>query len=164
MMAPMHGIPRTVLIPLLACLSVLGACKRSSEKTGDQSGEQVQVTGDQVSIRTEGGSIAVGGNATIPSDFPKVVPIYPGAKVDLAVKSPGASTKGAWALTLETPDDRNKVFTYYKANLSAFRQESDTSAGDTHMGTWQNPQYDVSITIAEAPSKATSITMGVNAK
>lgn len=68
-----------------------------------------------VNVRSEDGSASIGGEAKIPSDFPKDVPVYPGSKVTFAVKTEGKN----FSVAVLTKDDVAKVMDYYKRELAA---------------------------------------------
>ncbi len=147
-------------------LALLAGCKGSSSKGGDNAGATPsaaapETPGAPVPITPPPGATV---SATIPDDFPKIVPIYPGAKVLTASKSAGPAGKGVWTLALDTPDEKNHVYTFFRANLSSFKQATDNIVGTTHTGTWENRQYDLTVTVGDAPDKSTSITMAVSGK
>ncbi|HTQ48972.1 MAG TPA: hypothetical protein VMI75_39710 [Polyangiaceae bacterium] len=144
---------------LLVALVAAAGCK-SSNKAGEDGGQTTATEpgqpGAPMPTPTPG--------AAVPADFPKVVPIYPGATVIAATKVPGPTGKGAWTVGLVSKDDKNIVYTYFRANMSAFKQATDNTVGPARTGTWQNPQYDVTVTVGDSPDKHTSVAMTVNAK
>jgi hypothetical protein len=146
----------------VAATSGCSGCKSSSTKAGDDAGQAAAPGQPGVPSPIAMPSAAPG--ATVPEDFPKVVPIYPGARVVAATKGTGPAGKSAWTVGLVANDEKNVVFTFFRANLSAFKQMSDSVVGPARTGTWQNPQYDVTVTVGDSPDKHTSIAMAVNAK
>ncbi len=68
-----------------------------------------------LNLNQNGNSISVGGNVTLPANFPSDVPIYPGSKIKLATKS----EKGEFTVTLTTPDSQEKVSSYYKEQMAS---------------------------------------------
>jgi hypothetical protein len=149
---------------LVALVAAASGCKSSSTKAGDDAGQTTATAPGQPGVPAPVVMPSRTPGATLPEDFPKVVPIYPGARVVAAPKATGPAGKNAWAVGLVSNDDKNIVFTFFRANLSAFKQTTDSTVGPARTGTWQNPQYDVNITVGESQDKHTSIAMTVNAK
>jgi hypothetical protein len=150
---------------LVALALAASGCKGSSTKS-DNSDQPTATATVQPGVPAP---VAIptstpGATATVPADFPKTVPIYPGAKVVAATKTTGPTGKGAWTVGLVSNDDKNIVFTFFRANLSSFKQTTDSTVGPARTGTWQNPQYDVTVTVGDSPDKHASIAMSVNAK
>jgi hypothetical protein len=150
------------LVASVAATSGCSGCKSSSTKAGDDAGQATVPAQPGVPTPLTMPSAAPG--ATVPEDFPKVVPIYPGARIVTAAKATGPTGKGVWTVGLVANDEKNVVFTFFRANLSSFKQMSDSTIGPARTGTWQNPQYDVTVTVGDSPDKHTSIVMAVNAK
>ena len=156
---------------LLVALLAASGCKGSSTKAGDAG----QPTATATATATASATVqpeapapvampSAAPGATVPADFPKIVPIYPGGRVVAATKATGPTGKDAWTVGLVSNDDKNIVFTFFRANLSAFKQKSDSTVGPARTGLWQNPKYDVTVTVGDSPDKHTSIAMSVNAK
>lgn len=119
---------RLALLSLAVLLLSTGAgCRKLTQRFTEKAiekatGGAVEVKDDGVSIQATGqdGEPAVfsaGRGAKLPEDFPKEVPLYPGAKIT-AVMSMGAGH----TVTLTTSDDRDAVIGYYKKQLSGFKQ------------------------------------------
>jgi len=141
-------------------------CKGSSTKAGDDKDQPTATAPSQPGVPSP---VAIptstpGATATVPADFPKIVPIYPGATVVAATKAAGPSGKDTWTVGLVSNDDKNIVFTFFRANMSSFKQATDSTVGPARTGTWQNPKYDATITVGDSPDKHTSIAMSVTAK
>jgi hypothetical protein len=113
---------------LLGALVAVG-CGRSKTYSGPN--------GEKVTVSKDGGSVEV--NATgedgskiqfsssekgvaLPGDFPKDVPVYPGATVMSSVNS-----KDGVMLTLQTTDAAEKVDAFYVKNLKDQGWNSETS-------------------------------------
>lgn len=155
----MPAMRTVVLLSAVAVLSVVGCRKEKVEETSIQSqtGGQVQIDGGDISLSNGTGTVGLGGK--VPEDFPKEVPLYPGAKVNLATRS--AKGKPAWSLALVTGDDTEHVMTFYRSHLAGFQSTSDRTLGETSMSVWQSAQLDVTLVVAQAPSQETSISMTV---
>jgi len=139
------------------------AIEKSLEKQG---GGQVSINGEKgsLTIVTDAGSFEMGAGAKIPDDFPKTVPVYPGAKTDFAAKSSDPKGKAAWSLQLETTDSKDQVVAYYKAHMSGFTQSTTADMGKSAMDVWQSPQYDVTLIVGGENAKSTSISLNAASK
>lgn len=160
------------LLPIVASLALeTTACKRAAERMKEKAIERQ--TGGQVNIDSKGGTTIitsdagtfVAGNGTkVPDDFPKTIPVYPGAKVDLAAKANNPNGKPAWTLTLETGDSKDQVVAFYEAKMTGFKNASDMSLGDTDMSVWQSAGYDVTLMVNAAGNRKTAITISAAGK
>lgn len=111
----------------------------------------VDIDGGRFSVETEDGSyvadgesvemtakdgqfkMALGDKATVPADFPKDVPVYPGAKVTMSMSDAESSSM---SLQLETPDSVDRVAEFLKSELPAQGWTNDTeikTGGDSPM-------------------------------
>ena len=159
MMPAMRPALLLTVVTLLACT---GCRKVKVEETSieQQTGGQVRIDGGDISLSNSAGTVGLGGK--VPDDFPKAVPVYPGAKVNLATRS--ASAKPAWSLALVTGDDPDHVMDFYRSHLAGFQSASDRTLGETHMSVWQSAQLDVTMVVAQAPDQETSISMTVSSR
>jgi hypothetical protein len=167
------SIASVVMIASLPALLGSAGCKSAKDKAAARAastetpGELQLVDGGLILIN-EAGTVALGENTKIPDDFPKAIPVYPGARVNMAAHAPGGQGKGAWSLSLETGDDQPTVVAYYAktmgASAGAFKKGSDLALGDTQMTVWQGAQYDVTLMISASPDSQTAITMTVAGK
>jgi hypothetical protein len=166
---------RPSLLPpvlVLAALATTG-CKSSHDKPESQhvvpavDGKLAIVDGGMALV-TDAGVLSFGSISSIPEDFPKALPIYPGTKVDMATRTAAAHGKIAWSLSLETGDEQPKVVAFYGSAMTAsaggFTKASDLAMGDTQMTVWQSAQYDVTLMIAKGAENETTISMTVNSK
>jgi len=177
-MMPAAAMRPTALVALLAFTAVAAAssgCKSAAERAREKAEEKAieQQTGGQVTLNhdkgtmtivTDGGEMQLGVGSSIPADFPKSVPVYPGAKVELAAKSTGANGKPAWSVQLETGDAKDKVLAFYRSGLTGFTKATDMDMGDSAMSVWQSPQYDVTLLIGAGADQKTSITLNAASK
>jgi hypothetical protein len=80
------------------------------DKDGKTQQIHVNGSGDNVSLSFQGEkgaqTLLSGENAKLPADFPKDVPLYAGAKLDMVMNDPGA---GACTLQAKTADPLEKV-------------------------------------------------------
>lgn len=99
---------------------------------GDQG--MVQVTG------ADGSVVNVGAGATMPDAWPKEVPTYPGASVTLSACSGTAGQPGhSCMVSLETADGPEKVFEYYKGNVSGgWTKEAEATYGGSYTLSFRN--------------------------
>jgi hypothetical protein len=115
----------------LIALSLVPACQRArqeafEQRTREATGvDSVQLTEDgkrvTLSHRTDGGDteMELGSNARIPADFPRNVPIYPGAKL---IASVGSTDRGrrSHVVTLTATAAADVVYAFYKQRLPSF--------------------------------------------
>lgn len=165
--------PAVLLLAAAFTLPSVG-CKRLAERAAEKAEEKAieKGTGGQVSINgqkgtmtivTDAGAVTMGETAKIPDDFPKNVPVYPGATPKVAVKS-AQGGKDTWSVVLETTDSKDKVVAYYKANLSGFTQASSMDVGTGFMQVYQSPKMDVSLVVGSESGGKQSITLSVTTK
>jgi hypothetical protein len=113
----------------LAILAALPACRRrGAEKVSYSSdGKAVEVSTPEGTAR-----VAAGDTASVPADFPKDIPIYPGGRVTASFSGSGAGGAGQM-VTFETDDAPEKVVAYYKGQLSGrFSNTADMGSAGAH--------------------------------
>jgi hypothetical protein len=158
----------TTGVLLIALALAASGCKGSSTKSGDDKGQSTETptatAPNQPGVPAPVVMPTPAAGATVPADFPKIVPMYPGAQVVAATKATGPTGKDGWTVGLVSNDDKNIVFTFFRANMSSFKQTTDSTVGPTRTGTFQNAKYDVTVTVGDSPDKHTSIAMSVAAK
>jgi len=104
------------------------AVEKAVEKTieAKSGGEaKVDLSGKSVSGTFKNGKqvTGIGEGATLPDDFPKQVPVYPGAKLQISHADKSGDPK--YALVFDAPDAPDKVVAYYKDELKSFNLEQD---------------------------------------
>lgn len=148
-----HRLP--IVFALLAMLYVLVGCSKIKEKIAEKmsekaaeavieakTGEKVQIDQSDGKVRVQSkdgkGTFVVGENK-VPDDFPKNVPVYPGAKVESAMAATGGQGDSGFILTLSTPDAADKVAAFYKdaASKNGAKQLLDMQTPAGHMVSWQ---------------------------
>lgn len=144
----------------------LGGCRKIEEKMAEKAAEKA--TGGEVDIDSKTGQVKLkqkgpdgketevqlGAGSTVPADFPKVVPIYPGAKV---MSSVAISQGEGHMVTLNTKDTTQQVLEYYKKNMSGFKVDGELSGGDTTILTLSNDQLTVSVTATKSSDDGTTL-------
>jgi hypothetical protein len=148
---------RFVAAAVAVSLPLAASACRSAPDRGHPAVD-AQAPADSVALAT------ADGGARIPEDFPASVPIYPGAKTTMVTKSGNPRGKPAWSVTLETDDPRDRVSSFYKANMKGFTSADEMSLGDTSMGVWRSDKYDVTILVAPGAAQKTAITLTVAQK
>lgn len=165
----MHLIPRLAL--LSAALMLMGfGCnpfrsveEKVSQKIGEKVAEGVvsgvtggkvkmDADGGQVTFKSDegdGGTVVFGEDVKIPSDFPKDVPMYPGAKAQAVVV--GKAGDGA-TLTLKTDDDAKKVVEWYASETTkaGWEQESTFAANDLELRTYAKGDAKLTLSVSKA--------------
>ncbi len=160
-------LARLALVAAVTTGALAGiACKgsRDGQASPSSSGGRLEILDGGLSLLTDAGVVSMGAGATLPADFPRAVPVYPAAKINMASRS-SPRGKPAWSLSLETSDERAKVVQFYASNMGAgFTKASDLAMGDTQMTIWQSAQDDVTLMVATAADDRTTITMTVTSK
>ncbi len=170
---------KTTLVPLVAGLSAISlmgfGCnpvaslqQKVEQKVGNAvaNGAVGAITGGKVSMDGDnknfvfkdnktGSSIAVGEDVTIPADFPKDAPRYPGAKaISVSVRNakPGENEGGVSAVVLKSTDDVAKVTTWYEAQAKSagWTEDSNTTLGKAEMR--QYSKANLKLTVLISPS------------
>lgn len=156
----------------LVLLATLAGCKSSHDKAEERPAPietpgRLQLTEGGLTLTTDAGVVMLG-STKVPDDFPKTIPVYPGAKVNMAAHTAGAKGKPAWSLSLETGDEQSKVVSFYTSGMTAspgkFAKASDLAMGETQMTVWQSADYDVTLMISAGGENQTTITMTVAGK
>ncbi|HUW59670.1 MAG TPA: hypothetical protein VMZ06_01590 [Candidatus Bathyarchaeia archaeon] len=117
-------------------------------KAKGEDGETVSTyssDGETYTMKTEGGgpSMASGKGAKIPDGFPKDIPIYPGAEIQMVSADPASKTFVVQALSADTVD---KVAEYYKKEMKA----QGWNQGDGVVQTGANPMHMLNFDKAES--------------
>ncbi len=150
---------RKLAILLLGLLAAAACRKR--EYVGPH-GEQVEydAKGNNVTVKTADGSVVVSGDGVkLPEDFPKDVPVYPGAKIASAVSSAQSGTSGHM-VTLETSDSPDKIATFYKAKFSGWQVKMEMSSGGGKVLLLESPDAKRSVTVVANPANGvTTVTL-----
>jgi len=92
--------------------------------------------GETYTLKTEGGgpSMASGKGAKAPDGFPKDIPIYPGAEIQMSSADPASKTFVVQALSADAVD---KVAEYYKKEMKS----QGWNEGDGVVQTGANPMH-----------------------
>ena len=131
-----------------------------SNKIGEKVAEGIinQSTGGKASVdlgkdkmvfkdNKTGSSMAYGENLTIPDDFPKDVPVYPGASVKGIVtsKEGGAS----YTLTLMSKDTNAKVIAWYQDKMKSdgWTEEASMSATGYETRSYQKDSLSIGLNV-----------------
>ena len=160
----MRSLLPTVVLASLALAA--GGCGKIQEKLAEKAAEKA--TGGEVDIDSKTGrvklkqkgpdgkesEVQLGEGSTVPGDFPKAVPIYPGAKVMSAVT---VSQGESHVVTLSTKDSTQQVLDYYKKNLAGFKTEGELAAGDTTILTMSTAQLTVSVTATKSSDDGSTL-------
>ncbi|HEX6977360.1 MAG TPA: hypothetical protein VF185_03315 [Patescibacteria group bacterium] len=82
-----------------------------------------------------GAKLDIGGGS-VPSDFPKDFPIYPGAKVTSSLSGNQTGTGNGFWVTLSTTDEVSKVQSYYETNLKTNGWNIESTIGSGSGVNW----------------------------
>jgi hypothetical protein len=139
------------------------------QKVNDKIAEGVvnQATGGKVSVDTSkdqvvfkdnktGGSMAFGENVTIPDNFPKDVPVYPGARaIGIVMQQDGSKDS---VLTLKSDDDVAKVMAWYADRLKAdWKEDSSFTANNVEIRAYSKTSAKLSLTISPGDNDKGSV-------
>lgn len=154
---------RKALMIVLAAV-LCAACHKRVYR--DAHGNRVEVNSSDQSMKvttTQGTAVFAGkAGTTLPADFPKDIPIYPGVKITGAVSSTAPGSPG-YMLTMETSDTTGKVADFYRAKLSGWKRLLDMTSGAGHMLVLESPEGKESLTLIVSQSggrTAISLTVG----
>lgn len=140
-------------LSILAMILFAAAACRKREYVGPH-GEQVEYDskGKNVTVKTADGSVVVSGDAVkLPDDFPKDVPVYPGAKIASAVSAAQSGASGHMA-TFQTSDSPEKVTSFYKTKFSTWQVKMEMSSGGGKVLLLQSPDDKRSVTVVANPA------------
>ena len=148
---------------IVAAILLAGAACRKREYVGPH-GEQVEYDskGKNVTVKTADGSVVVSGEGVkLPEDFPKDVPVYPGAKIVSAVSAGRTDTSGHMA-TFQSSDAPEKVAAFYKSKFSTWQVKMEMSSGGGKVLLLQSADGKRSITVVANPANGeTTVTLTV---
>jgi hypothetical protein len=150
---------RSIFLAVFLIAAATG-CKSQAEREAEKKVEETM--GGQAKIDEKTGSVEVktkdengketaiqfGPNSKVPDDFPKAVPIYPGAKIMSTVSL--AEGKNGHLITLQTDAEPPTVIEYYKKNLVGFKTDSELGSGTESMLMMSNAELSVSISITKS--------------
>jgi hypothetical protein len=152
---------------ILGCAAVVvcvacGCGKRTTTVTGPD-GVKVTVdkSGGKVEIKGQGadGTIATFSESgvTLPDDFPKDLPLYPGA-----VPTLHTTVKNNRSVMLKTTDAADKVAAFYKEKLKAegWKIEAEFAIGDTASLSGTKDRRTLAVVVAH-DGKGAQITLGL---
>lgn len=142
---------RKLLFVVLVVALALGlvGCQSVSEKIGEEVGEEIaggivggdiEVDGDEVTIKTEEGEATIGSTeGELPEDFPKDFPEYKGIEVESA-SSIAAGEEVTYYVNLYSDDAVKDIYEWYKSEftgdgwtIDGDYMFSDASTGDSGM-------------------------------
>jgi hypothetical protein len=158
-------LEHSCLVLLSLSLATTG-CRKLEERMAEKAAEKA--TGGEVNIDSKTGQVKLkqkgpdgketevqlGTGSSVPADFPKVVPIYPGAQVMSAVT---ISQGESHMITLSTKDSTQQVLEYYKKNLGTFKVDGELGGGDTTILSLSNEQLTVSVTATKSSDDGSTL-------
>ena len=145
------------LAPLTGCQKVQEKLRQKAEEKALETATGGDVRGSSGGITVKGKNgevVTVGAAATIPVDWPKNVPPYPGATVSSVLTMPGT-----YSLVLETKDTPSQVRDFYKSKLTSMKSEMDMGNDRTRAMAFQDGKTSVNITASDENDSKTGITI-----
>jgi hypothetical protein len=157
--------PSLLLVSLICLGAIAAGCNK--EKAAEKAAEKA--TGGQVDIDSKTGQVnmkqkgpdgketevQLGQNTTLPADFPKSVPVYPGAKIMASVSI--SQGENGHMLTLSTQDSVGAVLEFYKKNLSGFKVDGELGGADTTILTMSSDSMTVSVTASKSSADGSTM-------
>jgi hypothetical protein len=164
-----YGLSFAVLITASAgCSKIVEKIQEKAIETAvekgveSQSGGKVKLdlSGQRASVSSKDGKTQAtfGQGASVPEDFPKQVPIYPGSTISSSMSD--RSTSPSHTLIFKTSDASAKVIGYYKGELKGFRVEQETDMGTSHIMKFvdaQQSKLEVQLVASEEGDSATNV-------
>ncbi len=117
----------------------------------------VDISGEEVSIKTDEGEMTIGQGADLPQGFPGVVPVYPDMQISSSWRSVDDGKESFFVGGI-SGDPGNKIFDWYKSELSGWEiEESEFKSGDESMYSinTSNDTYDIGVVITESEDETT---------
>jgi hypothetical protein len=166
----MRSSLRFLAIPFIASL-LLVSCGNPAEKAAENAAEKAieQETGGKADVdikngttrvQTKDGVVTVG-EQQLPADWPKDVPVYPGAKVQVS----GTSNTNGAASMFTIPGGKADVVSFYKQKLVEEGWVIDVAAdmGASSIVSASKDQRTIAVQIAES-GEQTTVTIGIDTK
>jgi hypothetical protein len=154
---------QSVYLGVLILAAALPACRKSDTVTAGGSTVEIDRSGKTDTIRTAASPVSAGAVPGLPASFPKDVPIYPGARVAVALDAVG-ETAGHVA-TLESSDWPEDIAKFYREKLSGWKTAMDMKTADGHTLILRSPDARRSLTLsATREALKTVFTLTVAAK
>jgi len=131
-------------------------------------GQNVNVSGDgkNITVKTDKGDLTINSGGSLPSDFPKDFPVYPGAKLTGSFSANGTNGEDSKGVSVvwETMDEASKVGTYYKSSLvsAGYTISTEYSQADSTTLTFEKGNVSGFMGVAKGSDSKTaiSVTMG----
>lgn len=162
----LNRITTITVLGMLIGLMPAGCGKKPEEKrleraiekqTGGKAKVNLAKDSIDMKIKTAEGemTIASGGGAKIPKDFPKDVYVYKGASVTMSMTLPDGHS-----VTLQTKDSVEKAVEAYKKQMEAqgWKQQAAVDMGETAMLSYEKGERAVAISFSQA-DEGTQITI-----
>jgi hypothetical protein len=148
----------TLGFAVLSSLLLVG-CGGSPAATTNTAAPKNAAAPTTTTVSTPSGP-ATASTGALPADFPKDVPVYPGATIVSASNVGG--TAGA---VLNTADAGDKVATYYKDELAkqGWSNPQAVNAAGTNAIRATKEKRQVAVTITKADDGKTNISLGITA-
>jgi len=138
---------RYEMLGVLILASAIAACRKSETVTGGGTTVEIDRSAKTVTIRSVDATstaTAGAGASAFPADFPKDIPMYPGAHLAVSVDTHNGPT----AATIETPDWPDDVAKFYRGKLAGWTTGMDMKTEDGHTLLLRSPDGKRSLTLA----------------
>lgn len=160
---PLVSVAAVIMLFGAGCNPFQAAQDKLEQKVADSvaSGVLSKATGGKVDVNTDkgqmnfkdnktGSSVSIGENMDIPDDFPKDVPIYPGAKASSIMTSTSEKTANA---TLTSGDEATKITKWYedKFKSEGWTEDNSSTINDVEVRSYTKDL--VKVTLSVWPNK-----------
>jgi flavodoxin len=158
-------IPLALIMSLLVSVLFFSGGCNPGEKIAEEiteraieqgSGADVDISEDEMTIKTDEGETTIGSGTELPDDFPSAVPVYPDMQI-LNSSKVTQDGKAAFTIGAETTDSHDKVVGWYKSELGNWKIDSEfTSESDGlkyTMVTASNDAYNLWMQFTEEEGK-----------
>jgi len=131
---------------LIILAAVLPACRKNETVVAGGSAVDIDRSGKNVTIRTATSPVAAGAVPGLPASFPKDIPIYPGARVAIALDAAGETA--GHVVTIESRDWPDDIAKFYSEKLSGWKTAMDLKTQDGHTLILRSPDGKRSLTLS----------------
>lgn len=129
----------------------------------EESGGEVDIdiSEGEMSIKTDEGEVTFGESTELPDGFPGIVPVYPDMGIVTAWKATEEG-KENFSISASTDDPGDKIYNWYKNELSGWEIENEFTAdsgddGKTFSINGNNGTYNLSVLIFESEEETTVV-------
>lgn len=151
---------------LAVAVALVGSCKcgSSTETVSGSTSTSASPVASSAASPMYAASASFVGEGMLPADFPRNVPMYPGAKIASA-NGASARVPREWTVTLQTTDSAEQVMKSYPPMLAGFTTTADHAGAMGRVLRLSDGTLDVTLSVAPgATPKSSNVFLGVRTK